>query len=41
MNSTREDFVQDSRSLAWGLQRIWLLCCDSATSTLKTEAACT
>jgi len=41
MNSIPEDFVQDSWSLAWSLQRLWLLCCDSTTSALKTEAACT
>jgi len=41
MNSIRKDFVQDSRSLAWGLQRLWLQCCDSTTSTLKTEVAYT
>jgi hypothetical protein len=28
INFTREDFVQDSRFLTWGLQRLWLLSCD-------------
>jgi hypothetical protein len=35
MNFTRKDFVQDSKFLAWVLQRLWLLSCDSTTSTLK------